>query len=145
MNKKFVESLQSTVLTRDEIFVLLNMAEKYKVHKDDDFIDSVLNYIEQNKNKLTTYSYDDIQHIVINSKFDKYFDHEGTVIECVYNLINCKDPDFDKDNELYHIGKNFSYVDGIYDTIKQAGLHCRYLVFGAFGFMSLIQDLTDVA
>lgn len=247
MNKKFVESLQSTVLTKNEIFTLISIAEKYKTHKDDvensvenvvskldytgadakyfintinkildilnkqdyaldiavllgslmnitfnykikniidrdangmfgnnsprargiafiyniiyecdefktaldtnsddDFIDSVLNYIEQNKNKLTNYSYDDIEQLIINSKFVKQFDNEITVIDSIYNLINSNNTD-DKDYALHKLGKNFYYVDDICDTLKQHGLSCRYLVIGALGFIYLIKDLTDVA
>jgi hypothetical protein len=120
--------------------------ELLKIAKTDDFIKSTYEYINKNKNKLNKYSYDDIEQLVNNSDFVDKFDNKCKVIDSIYSIItDNNDKIYDDDLSLFYIGKNFSYVDFVFDTVGQLGLYNDNTTVGAAGFLYLMNNLCSVA
>lgn len=119
--------------------------ELLKTAKTNEFMKSTYEYINKNKNKLNKYSYDDIEQLVNNSDFADKLDNNCKVIDSIYSIITDNNKIYDDESSLFYIGKNFSYVDFVFDTVKKLGLYNDNATVGAAGFLYLINNLCSVA
>jgi hypothetical protein len=132
----------------DDAKLQLKYAEDIlKFAKTDDFMKSTYEYINKNKKKLRKYSRYDIMQLINNSDFADKFDDKYNVIDAIYSIITYDKNKLYQDDEtsLFVIGENFSYVDSVFDTVKQMGVYVDNMTVGAAGFLYLMNNLCSVA